>query len=116
MPAFIEHRKCQNTIKMLIFRNRTFNVIICCIFSAFHRMEKYLEEIFKHLNSTYKSLESRLKAEGFKARVVQVLKAWEEWLVYDREFITKLKTIYLGIQHVCEIVFGWIKFIPILMR
>lgn len=63
-------------------------------------MEKYLEEIFRHLNSSYKSLESRLKAEGFKARVVQVLKAWEEWLVYDRDFINKLKTIFLGIQHV----------------
>lgn len=65
-------------------------------------MEKYLEEIFKHLNASYKSLESRLKAEGFKARVVQVLRAWEEWLVYDREFINKLKTIFLGIQHVSE--------------
>lgn len=65
-------------------------------------MEKYLEEIFKHLNASYKSLESRLKAEGFKARVVQVLKAWEEWLVYDHDFISKLKTIYLGIQHVSE--------------
>lgn len=65
-------------------------------------MEKYLEEIFKHLNVCYKSLESRLKAEGFKARVVQVLKAWDEWLVYDREFITKLRTLFLGIQHVSD--------------
>lgn len=63
-------------------------------------MEKFLEEIFKHLNSSYKSLESRLKAEGFKARVLQVIKAWEEWLVYDRDYLTKLKTIFLGIQHV----------------
>lgn len=63
-------------------------------------MEKYLEEIFRHLNSTYKNLESRLKAEGFKARVLQVLKAWEEWLVYNREFLNKLKTIFLGIQTV----------------
>ncbi|XP_031630121.1 U2 snRNP-associated SURP motif-containing protein [Contarinia nasturtii] len=72
--------------------------------ASFYRtsMEKYLEEIFKHLNATYKSLESRLKAEGFKARVVQVLKAWDEWLVYDRDFINKLKTIYLGIQHTSE--------------
>lgn len=66
-------------------------------------MEKYLEEIFKHLNASYKSLESRLKAEGFKARVLQVLKAWEEWLVYDHDFINKLKTIFLGIQHVSDI-------------
>lgn len=65
-------------------------------------MEKYLEDIFKHLNACYKSLESRLKAEGFKARVVQVLKAWEEWLVYDREFIIKLRTLFLGIQHVID--------------
>lgn len=63
-------------------------------------MEKYLEEIFRHLNSTYKNLESRLKAEGFKARVLQVLKAWEEWLVYNRDFLNKLKTIFLGIQTV----------------
>lgn len=69
-------------------------------FSNFRRMEKFLEEIFKHLNSSYKSLESRLKAEGFKARVLQVIKAWEEWLVYDRDYLTKLKTIFLGIQHV----------------
>lgn len=66
----------------------------------FFRMEKVLEEIFRHLNTSYKSLESRLKAEGFKARVLQVIKAWEEWLVYDRDYLTKLKTIYLGIQHV----------------
>lgn len=64
-------------------------------------MEKYLEEIFKHLNTTFKSLESRLKAEGFKARVLQVLKAWEEWLVYHRQFIHKLRTIFLGIPNVC---------------
>lgn len=63
-------------------------------------MEKFLEEILKHLNASYKSLESRLKAEGFKARVLQVLKAWEEWLVYDHDFINKLKTTFLGIPHV----------------
>lgn len=63
-------------------------------------MEKFLEEILKHLNASYKSLDSRLKAEGFKARVLQVLRAWEEWLVYDREFIIKLKSTFLGIQHV----------------
>lgn len=65
-------------------------------------MEKYLEDIFRHLNTSFKSLESRLKAEGFKARVLQVLKAWEEWLVYDRESLNKLKTTFLGIQHVSD--------------
>lgn len=75
-------------------------------------MEKYLEEIFKHLHASYKSLDSRLKAEGFKARVVQVLKAWDEWLVYDRDFINKLKTIFLGIQQhvsVHSVSLKWLK-------
>lgn len=67
-------------------------------------MEKYLEDVFRHLHVTYRGLESRLKAEGFKARVLQVLKAWDEWLVYHREFIMKLKTIFLGIQNVREII------------
>lgn len=63
-------------------------------------MEKYLEEMFKHLNVAYKGLESRLKAEGFKARILQVLKAWDEWLVYDRDFLGKLRSSFLGIPNV----------------
>lgn len=59
-----------------------------------------MEEIFKSLHHAYKNLESRLKAEGFKARVLQVLKAWDEWIVYHREFIQKLRTIFLGKQAV----------------
>jgi hypothetical protein len=31
-------------------------------------MEKNLVEMFKGLNESYRSLESRLKAEGFKVR------------------------------------------------
>lgn len=69
-------------------------------YSNFFRMEKFLEEIFKHMNATCKGLESRLKAEGFKARVLQVLKAWDEWLVYDREFLSRLRATFLGIPNV----------------
>lgn len=95
MLASIGHRKCDN-------QSITRNSKTSKQSDSFYRMEKYLEEIFRHLNSSYKSLESRLKAEGFKARVVQTLKAWEEWLVYDRDSINKLRTIFLGIQHVSE--------------
>lgn len=63
-------------------------------------MEKYLEEMFRHLHGTYKGMESRLKAEGFKVRVLQVCKAWEEWAVYSRDFLLKLKNIFLGITAV----------------
>lgn len=73
-------------------------------------MEKCLEEIFKHLHMSCKNLDSRLKAEGFKARVIQVLKAWEEWLVYDQDYLNKLKTTFLGIAHVRQFYFGHASF------
>lgn len=59
-----------------------------------------MEQIFRHMHAAYMSLESRLKAEGFKLRVLQVFKAWEEWAVYQREYLTKLKHIFLGIPSV----------------
>lgn len=44
------------------------------------------------------AIESRIKAEGFKARVMQVFRAWEEWAVYPREFLGRLKHIFMGLQ------------------
>lgn len=55
-----------------------------------------MEQMFKSMNTAYMALESRLKAEGFRLRVLQVFKAWEEWAVYPRDFLTKLKQIFLG--------------------
>lgn len=60
-------------------------------------MERNVEDIFRYLNATYKSLDSRLKAEGFKVRVLQVFRAWEDWVVYPKDFLQKLKNIFLGI-------------------
>ena len=60
-------------------------------------MEKNLLDMFKSLNSYYMAVDSRLKAEGFKARVMQVLKAWEEWAVYPRDFLCKLQNTFLGL-------------------
>lgn len=54
-------------------------------------------DIFKNLNGYHMQLDSRLKAEGFKTRVMNVFKAWEEWAVYPKEFLTKLQHTFLGI-------------------
>lgn len=59
-------------------------------------MEKNLLEMFRGLNATYKSLESRLKAEGFKVRVMQIFRTWEEWTVYPRDFLIRLQNTFLG--------------------
>ncbi|XP_058831221.1 U2 snRNP-associated SURP motif-containing protein [Topomyia yanbarensis] len=61
-------------------------------------LEKNLLEIFTNLHNYHKQQESRLKAEGFKSRVMNVFKAWEEWAVYPKEFLTKLQHTFLGIQ------------------
>ncbi|KAJ6642766.1 U2 snRNP-associated SURP motif-containing protein [Pseudolycoriella hygida] len=61
-------------------------------------MENHLEQVFTHLRSSFMALESRLKAEGFKMRVLQVFKAWEDWTVYPRDYLTKLKHIFLGLS------------------
>lgn len=63
-------------------------------------MEKNLELVFRHLNAAYMALDSRLKAEGFKLRVLQVFKAWEDWTVYSKDFLVKLKHIFLGMTMV----------------
>jgi U2-associated protein SR140 len=60
-------------------------------------MEKTLEEMFQGLNASYMSLESRLKAEGFKMRVMNIFRAWEDWTVYPRDFLKKLQNIFLGL-------------------
>lgn len=63
-------------------------------------MEKQLVEVFENLHNYYTSMDSRLKGEGFKARVLKVIRAWEEWTIYQKEFLSKLKAIFLGLPTV----------------
>ena len=54
--------------------------------------------MFKGLNESYRSLESRLKAEGFKVRIMKIFRTWEEWAVYGRDFLIKLQNTFLGLS------------------
>lgn len=55
--------------------------------------------IFQDVHAAYMSLESRLKAEGFKLRVMQMFRAWEEWAVYPKDFLIKLQNTFLGLTN-----------------
>ncbi|KNC25968.1 hypothetical protein FF38_08323 [Lucilia cuprina] len=68
---------------------------------SFYRkaIEKHLLEIFENLHTFFNNIESRLKAEGFKTRVLNVLKAWDDWAVYSKEFLAQLRLIFLGKQN-----------------
>lgn len=55
-----------------------------------------MEGIVSDLHEYNKTIESRIKAAGFKARVMQVFAAWTEWAVYPKDFLALLKHIFLG--------------------
>ncbi|KAK0098924.1 hypothetical protein PV326_013705 [Microctonus aethiopoides] len=59
--------------------------------------EARLLETFAEIHQAYKHFDSRLKAEGFKIRVMRIFKAWEEWAVYPRDFLLRLQNTFLGL-------------------
>ncbi|CAB0027865.1 unnamed protein product [Trichogramma brassicae] len=61
-----------------------------------------LIEIFSAVHLAYKQFDSRLKAEGFKVRMMRIFRAWEDWAVYPREFLVKLQNTFLGLNQVTE--------------
>lgn len=53
--------------------------------------------IFSEVHQAHKEFDGRLKAEGFKIRVMRMFKAWEDWTVYPRDFLSKLQNTFLGL-------------------
>ncbi|KAJ9581860.1 hypothetical protein L9F63_003791, partial [Diploptera punctata] len=72
--------------------------------ASFYRkgLEARLLQIFQDVHAAYMSLESRLKAEGFKQRVMQMFRAWEDWAVYPKDFLIKLQNTFLGLNNMSE--------------
>ena len=55
-----------------------------------------LPEVFSDLNQCYSNIESRIRAEAFKQRVMNCFRAWEDWALYPQDFLIKLQNIFLG--------------------
>lgn len=55
-----------------------------------------LINIFISLREYLVSIEGRLKAEQFKQRILAVLSAWNEWTLYEDDFLSNLKNIFTG--------------------
>ncbi len=56
-----------------------------------------LPEIFRDLHNCYGNIDSRIKAEAFKQRVLNCFRAWEDWALYPQDFLIKLQNIFLGL-------------------
>ncbi|XP_066155445.1 U2 snRNP-associated SURP motif-containing protein [Euwallacea fornicatus] len=61
-----------------------------------------LIEIITEVKKTYDGMESRLQAEGFRVRVLRVLKSWEDTGIYTSDFMVKLHNLFLGLEGVAE--------------
>lgn len=56
-----------------------------------------MERIFVTLNATLESIESRIKAEQFRQRVMLCFRMFEDNAIYARDFLIKLQNIFLGL-------------------
>jgi len=72
--------------------------LLCSIAELVYSIERNLLDIFENLHAFFMAFESRLKAEGFKSRVINVVKVWEDWAVYPKDFLARLKCTFLGKQ------------------
>lgn len=55
-----------------------------------------LPEVFSDLNQCYSNIESRIRAEAFKQRVMNCFRAWEDWALYPQDFLIRMQNIFLG--------------------
>ena len=66
---------------------------------SFYRLgfQAKFPEIFADLRDYHKSIDSRMKAESFKQRVMSCFKAWEDWALYPQMELIKYQNIFLGL-------------------
>lgn len=67
--------------------------------ASFYRkgFQAKLAEIFEGLHIAYNLVESRLRAEQVKQRIMQCCRAWEDWAIYPHEFLIHLQNLFLGL-------------------
>ncbi|XP_022671454.1 U2 snRNP-associated SURP motif-containing protein-like [Varroa jacobsoni] len=66
--------------------------------ASFYRpaFEPLVPRIIKALNATYESIEDKETADQFKQRVLNVLKAWQEWSLYPNDFLLQMQNTFMG--------------------
>jgi len=67
--------------------------------ASFYRkgFQAKLAEIFEGIHIAYNAIESRLRAEQLKQRVMLQCRAWEDWAIYPHDFLIHLQNIFLGL-------------------
>ncbi|CAJ1064076.1 U2 snRNP-associated SURP motif-containing protein isoform X2 [Xyrichtys novacula] len=64
--------------------------------------EKKLTQIIRDLNAAHRNIQSRLQAEQFQQKVLNCVRAWQEWDIYPDYHLLHLQNICLGLVYVGE--------------
>eukprot|EP00039_Didymoeca_costata_P010542 m.142018 g.142018 ORF g.142018 m.142018 type:complete len:684 (-) comp14870_c0_seq1:784-2835(-) len=56
--------------------------------------EAKLPEIFKHLNTAYRAITGRLRADNFRKNVMGCFKAWKDWNIFTPAFFADLESLF----------------------
>lgn len=79
-------------------------------------LQDYLERIFVSLNATLESIESRIKAEQFRQRIMLCFRMWEDNTVYTRDILIKLQNVFLGLIKVSFLHIQFLIYIYIIVN
>lgn len=58
--------------------------------------EPLVLRMIKALNATYESIEDKETADQFRQRVLNVLKAWQNWSLYPNDFLLQMQNTFMG--------------------
>jgi hypothetical protein len=53
--------------------------------------------VFEHLSQVWTSIDGKMKSESFKQKVLNCVKAWDDWAIYPAEFLLRLQNMFLGL-------------------
>ncbi|OQR74965.1 U2 snRNP-associated SURP motif-containing protein-like [Tropilaelaps mercedesae] len=66
--------------------------------ATFYRpaFEPLVPRVIKALNAAYEAIDDKETADQFKQRVLNVLKAWQEWSLYPNDFLLQMQNTFMG--------------------
>ena len=62
------------------------------------RLELVLPKVFENLNKILSSIDSKMKSESFKHKVIVCIKAWQCWAVYPDTYLNSLRDTFLEVK------------------
>lgn len=60
-------------------------------------------KIFVELNKILETIQSRMKAEQFRSRIMLCFRMWEDNSIYPTDVLINLQNVFLGLAKVCII-------------